>query len=500
MRHRTFLAVSLLIAIFCCAAHARLDIKRYGELREAERYQIDVAEKLYRDRKYDSALAEYEKFINLYLKSVGAPYAQYMIAKCQQHRNHLNQAIKEYKALIDYFPKSPEAPMAAFDIGYCHALGGEPELAVQHYLAVLKNYPDHSAAGDALWEASEIQLSRGLNDKAVDLRKKLVQAYPKCSRFGRAVNWLVDHYLLQQDDLTGARAVFRLYRSEIDTEKHIALRLYNHAYYQFYRHGKQKEAKAWMDKAISVFKGITVQFADNETNALWAMGHQGHAFQYSFRPKEATEAFEAVLKKAPEHDGWRNAYARFLEGEKKWPDARLQFMRFKDKAKGAYEAAESYHREGKYKEAEDAYMGVVTQYADYSKLSLYRLGYMHHTRTHNYEKAINAYRQSEYSPPTYLLHIADCFSRWKKYDMAIKSCREVIGFFPKHAPDATWRIAHYYEGRNQEGDRDRAIGTLKRICDLYPKSSLSSNAHQRLESKYKVHYTGGGLKKREKKE
>ena len=58
-----------------------------------------------------------------------------------------------------------------------------------------------------------------------------------------------------------------------------------------------------------------------------------------------------------------------------------------------------------------------------------------------------------------------------------------------------WRSGLCYERRNQEGDKERAIATFKRVLDLYPGSAQSSQAHQRLESKYKVTYTGGGMKK-----
>ena len=47
-------------------------------MREVERYQIKIAEKHFLKGSFKIALAEYEKFLTLYEKSAGAPYAQLM--------------------------------------------------------------------------------------------------------------------------------------------------------------------------------------------------------------------------------------------------------------------------------------------------------------------------------------------------------------------------------------------------------------------------------------
>ena len=48
------------------ASAARLDemsLDRWKKLREVERYQLQIAEKYYRDKKWKVALAEYEKYL-----------------------------------------------------------------------------------------------------------------------------------------------------------------------------------------------------------------------------------------------------------------------------------------------------------------------------------------------------------------------------------------------------------------------------------------------------
>ena len=43
-----------------------LSLERWGKLREVERYQLNIAEKYYREKNYKVAAAEYEKFLALY--------------------------------------------------------------------------------------------------------------------------------------------------------------------------------------------------------------------------------------------------------------------------------------------------------------------------------------------------------------------------------------------------------------------------------------------------
>ncbi len=86
----------------------QLPLDRWAKLREAERYQLQVAEKYFREQNWKIALAEYEKFLSLYEKSDGAPYAQLKWSQCQVQLRKLNTAIKDgFQSVVDYWPESP---------------------------------------------------------------------------------------------------------------------------------------------------------------------------------------------------------------------------------------------------------------------------------------------------------------------------------------------------------------------------------------------------------
>ena len=78
-----FLALNLFLACGSIAlgkltSLQQIDLKTFEKMKETERYQIKIAEKHFLDGKFKVALAEYEKFLTLYEKSPGAPYAQLM--------------------------------------------------------------------------------------------------------------------------------------------------------------------------------------------------------------------------------------------------------------------------------------------------------------------------------------------------------------------------------------------------------------------------------------
>src|SRR5262245_56411315 len=72
-----------------------LPLERWKDLRENERYQLQVAEKYYREQNWKAAAAEYEKFMSLYERSTGSPYAQLKWSLVQVQLRRQNTAIKE---------------------------------------------------------------------------------------------------------------------------------------------------------------------------------------------------------------------------------------------------------------------------------------------------------------------------------------------------------------------------------------------------------------------
>ena len=60
----------------------RIPVPTFEKMREVERYQMRIAEKLYLRGEYKAAMSEYEKYLTLYERSLGAPNAQLMWSHC----------------------------------------------------------------------------------------------------------------------------------------------------------------------------------------------------------------------------------------------------------------------------------------------------------------------------------------------------------------------------------------------------------------------------------
>ena len=58
----------------------QIPVDTFAKMREVERFQLKVAEKLYLKGEYKAAASEYEKFLTLYERSTAAPYAQLMLS------------------------------------------------------------------------------------------------------------------------------------------------------------------------------------------------------------------------------------------------------------------------------------------------------------------------------------------------------------------------------------------------------------------------------------
>ena len=85
-----------------------MSLERWAKLREVERYQLNIAEKYYKEGKYKVALTEYEKYLALYERSEAAPYSQLKWSLCLNQLRRQNTAIKEgFQSVIDYWPDAP---------------------------------------------------------------------------------------------------------------------------------------------------------------------------------------------------------------------------------------------------------------------------------------------------------------------------------------------------------------------------------------------------------
>ena len=103
-----------------------------------------------------------------------------------------------------------------------------------------------------------------------------------------------------------------------------------------------------------------------------------------------------------------------------------------------------------------------------------------------HEEAIKSYRSANVQPAS-TWGVADCQIALKAYGEAIKTVKQLESVGGKTAAQASLKIADIYRVSSQKG---KEVTQLRLILKRYPKSSQSSEAHNRLE-RYGVALTGG---------
>ena len=125
----------------------QIDVGSFEKMKEVERYQIRIAEKHFLNGNYKVALSEYEKFLTLYEKSAGAPYAQLMWSHTMMNLKKPKTALRDgFQSVIDYWPDSNEATIAAYCMGDAYRKMGEVADAQKSFRFLIKEYPKHEIA------------------------------------------------------------------------------------------------------------------------------------------------------------------------------------------------------------------------------------------------------------------------------------------------------------------------------------------------------------------
>lgn len=535
---------TLLASLFALSAGAPvraefLDLKRFKELREEQRYYYEVAEKAFKTGKMEAALNEYGKFLKLFPDVSASSFAQYMLGVCHEKNRYVHTAIKRYGDVLDYYGTSPEAPKAQYAIARCYERIGEPDKSLPEYHKLLKEYPQHPLAAETLWHLSNKDLGAGKGTEAAEKRTRIITEFGEHRLFKPAVEWMISYNLFNEGDPLRAREMCWQIRSKSDTELHLAS-LYRGRGVGLLRGKEAAQGRDFIGKAIDIYRQFTTKFPklrdklpDCEfaiADCQVAMGEYKSAIktyqEFPDRHPWAARHFKTCVKriiaiyknrkesdlvrqwyrlylnKWPADDPARMEFGLYLESIKAWTDARDEYRAMQNKLDGQWEVASSFHREGNAEKAIEEYLAVINS-GDFPRINLafYQIGQVHQRLTHDYQKAIKAYQDSNYQPPENIFRIAECYVAMKKWERAIEECNGIISIFQNQRIRAMqFLVTQVYEQRKSKAldDTRNAIEMLKAILAYYKDKGASSWAHQKLED-YGVVVTGGGMAKEKDK-
>lgn len=208
------------VALLCVTLPAGLKAQElalsaadFAKLDTFEGHSLQRADKVFGDKQYRQAIAEYEAFLLEFARSAATPYAIYRKGRSQQLDNKRFEAIKTFDEVLDYFPDDiPYAAAALFQIGQSHWDNGNIVEALKAWarLADDEDYRKQPlAAGavnrlaDALREQGKpAEAARYYWQTAVEFRKSNGDAAR------HAITYLVYFYIRTQPDVKKLREFY----------------------------------------------------------------------------------------------------------------------------------------------------------------------------------------------------------------------------------------------------------------------------------------------------
>lgn len=537
LRVRSFVIAAVLFSsLFVTTSRAdelnELSTAGWKELKEVERYQMQIAEKYFRENNFKIAAAEYEKYMELYESGTGAPYAQLKWSLCQVQLRKQNTAIKDgFQAVIDYWPDSPQATAAAFYIGRTYKDIGRVKEAKKALREVVSKYPEHLVAIYATNDLIDITTIENDLPTRVELWKKLTfntkrnrDSNQTCINASVA---LAAHSFREGAFDDGVKALETTYKAPL-----LAFRV--HEYVRaplaelmgtpetIAKGGKlADQAIAWLKQAAPTDISTPEAKAQAKRDHLNALDLLAIAKRDDLVPP----AYEQLLKTlGGTDDELLGKLAGFYKSRNKWEEARATFRRYANKAEGLNQVAYSHREQSNlplaieaYNQAiplaeEEARRGYQAQLAVTYRaakkvpeaVAVYEDLYKADTTASNrwryaigetyrevgmLKEAIGQYRQCDNFPEQYKM-MAWCHRHLKQYNEAIVLYNQVATD-PGSTP---WALLQIGYTREEAGQSEEAIKAFQSVCKKFPADGHASTAHTHLNNKYKIFLTLGGAK------
>jgi TolA-binding protein len=465
----------------------QIQVATFEKMREVERYQIRIAEKHYTNSEFKTALAEYEKFLTLYEKSPGAPYAQLMWSHSMMHLKKPKTALRDgFQSVIDYWPESHEATVAAYCIADAYRTMGEVKEAQTAFRFLIKEYPDHDIAVrsrvDLLHYArlhkDDVERLALLNDLTYQV-KRSEAAKVTCIEASRELAEL--HFFAQRLD-EGKKALATTYAGPelFDTVYAMSAKTVAHLLKE---PATKPAALKLADQLLATLRAEAVERPELEKDLLYRAADLNGTLG---RPADTWTLYEEIGKRFGRDDDLLGRMAAWCKQREKRDDARRIYGEFKDRAAGLKNIAAMYLEEGKVVEAMEVFRKLIEIDGEHADGYLWSIAECYE-KLADWKKAIGTYRQIDRFPDNQF-RMAACHRKLGEQKEAIVLYNQ-IKVIDNSAPEASLQIGFTYE---EAKDKENAIRTFQLTCKRYPKSGQAGRAHAHLQNQYNINVTLGG--------
>ena len=487
-----FLLLSSSIASAGLGSMEQIDTETFGQMREVERYQLKIAEKYYLKGEYKIALDEYEKFLTLYEKSPGGPYAQLMWSHSLVKLRKVNTAIRDgFRSVIDYWPDSREAVQASYLIASSFRSIGETEKAERAYFEVINKHPEDIVV--TLSRVDLLRIARTKKDKkrtlqlltalayetkrtkatqghAVNATRELASIHFHEANLDEAVKVLETTYkdqaLVQQIDELAGGAIGHLLRNDETREKGMTL----------------------ADAVISLLeKNVPTEISDPLAREYF--NRIANKYAQTGRQKQVLATYHRMIKLFGQDDGLLGKIASWYKGQNQRDKARETYLQFEDKIAGKSNIATMWREESQWDKAIEVYRELIDEDPGNVTTYLWAIAECYESDG-KYALAIGTFEKTDRVPESYF-RMASCHRKIKQYSEAESLYKFIRAHHTGPAPTASIELGFTYE---EWGKRESAIKVFQQTCKLFPKSRQASQSHSHLQSKYNINITLGGAK------
>ena len=492
MRLSFHILAAISLILLAPLAHAlgpfeQIEVETFEAMREVERYQLKIAEKHYTNGNFETALAEYEKFLTLYEKSPGAPYAQLMWSHTMMHLKKPKTALREgFQSVIDYWPDSNEATIAAYCMADAYRKMGEVKTAQERFRFIIREYPDHKIAIQARTDLLHYaRLHKDMDERMAllnELAFKLERTEISKETCENAARELAEiHFFAQRfDDGKKALATNVSGRELLDAVFNLSEKTVSHLLKD------EKTRGAAISLADQLIASLEQDIAERPEEGKGILYRAAGLNATLGRPSEIWKIYEEVAKRYGIDDDLRTRMADWYKAREKRDDARRLYSEFDNPVEGLKNIAAMDLEEGRIESAMEVFRKLIEIDGDHADDYLWSIAECWE-KLSDWKKAIATYRQIDRFPQNHF-RMASCHRRIQEYDEAIvlyNQCKVV----DKAAPEASLQIGFTYE---QAGEKEKAIRTFQLTCKRYPKSDQASKSHAHLQNKYNINVTLGG--------
>jgi TolA-binding protein len=211
---------ALMVVLFAAVAGARADQAEVAlsneELKKLDTFEAHVlakADKVFGQKDYKRAAAEYDSFLLEFPRSRALPYALLRKGRSLHLLEKRFEAIKEYNELLDYFPDAVKyAAAALYYIGLCHWENADEPKAMKAWADMAEDvdYSKHYLAAHAINQLADNLMEQGKASQAIEYFQQVAVDFRKTNRDAAryAIGQVVPYLIRTKPDEASLRAFY----------------------------------------------------------------------------------------------------------------------------------------------------------------------------------------------------------------------------------------------------------------------------------------------------